>query len=284
MNNNNDDDILTSDFRKIETLEKIFERLRDKDTGCPWDKVQTHDSCMQCLIEETYEVVDALSLNNPQMMREEFGDLLLQIMFHTQMEREKGNFTIYDVIEDLAKKLVRRHPHVFKHDEKANSVNDVFKIWEKAKTKEAQDNNQVLKHTLDKVPASFPPFLKAYKYGSKTSKLGFDWKNADDAFLKIIEEMEEVKEEAKKDQSVLENKEALKEEVGDLLFAVIQYIRKLELNPDEVLANACKKYKSRFDALEDLAKKNLQEYTLEELEELWQQAKKCTKVVNKNAI
>ena len=271
MNNKNNEDILNSDFRKLETLEKIFERLRDKETGCPWDKVQTHDSCMQCLVEETYEVIDALSQNDPEMMREEFGDLLLQIMFHTQMEREQGNFDIYDVIEDLGKKLVRRHPHVFRQDVNASCVSDVWKIWEKAKSKEAEDNNKVLKHTLDKVPTSFPPFLKAYKYGSKT-----DWNNADEAFLKVKEEIREVEEEAIKNKK-FNNKEALKDEAGDLLFAVIQYIRKLELNPDEVLNNACKKYKSRFDTLEDLAKKPLNDYTLDELEELWQEAKKIKK-------
>ena len=276
MNNKNNEDILNSNFRKLETLEKIFERLRDKETGCPWDKVQTHDSCMQCLVEETYEVIDALSQNNPEMMREEFGDLLLQIMFHTQMEREQGHFDIYDVIEDLGKKLVRRHPHVFRQDVNASCVSDVWKIWEKAKSKEAEDNNKVLKHTLDKVPTSFPPFLKAYKYGSKTSKLGFDWNNADEAFLKVKEEIREVEEEAIKNKK-FNNKEALKDEAGDLLFAVIQYIRKLDLNPDEVLNSACKKYKSRFDTLEDLAKKPLNDYTLDELEGLWQEAKKIKK-------
>ncbi|MGI6681334.1 MAG: nucleoside triphosphate pyrophosphohydrolase [Bdellovibrionota bacterium] len=264
----------TEDLRSIKALETIFEKLRDPKTGCPWEKTRTHETLKQDLVEETYEVLDALEQNDPSMLKEELGDLLLHIIHHTEIEREKNNFSIEDVIEELAKKLIRRHPHVFTTDIKANTPLEVLENWEKIKAKENIDNKKTYEHTLDKIPNSFPPFLRAYKQGITASRLGFDWNNANDVLEKISEELEEVKTEAKKDLSVKENQDTLKEEIGDLLYATIQYIRKLNFCQEEILNNACKKFKKRFDKLEDLATKDLGKYSQEEFDKLWREAKK----------
>lgn len=262
--------------KNLNDLKNIIFHLRDPQNGCPWDKVQTHSTLKKNLVEETYEVIDALDLNDPFKIKDELGDLLLQIMFHTQIESEKNNFSIDDVIDNLSQKMIRRHPHIFPSKDfnvTAKDPNDVREIWDKVKNKEKKDTNTETRYLLDQIPSSFPPFLKAYKLGKKASSVGFDWENSDDILKKIDEELLEVKEEAKKGKDRIE---FLADELGDLLFVTIQYIRKLELDTDDVLERACKKFKNRFNIVEDLAVSGIKNYTEQELDNFWNIAKEKT--------
>ncbi len=261
-------------MKNLEKLNEIVGRLRDPENGCPWDRVQTHESIKRNIIEEAYEVVDAITSNDPEKMKEEFGDLLLQIVFHTQIEEEKGNFNIDDVLTTLCEKLIRRHPHVF-NNEHANDISEVRKIWNKEKDKEKDKAHIDRHHVLDDIPLSFPPFLKARKYGERACKINFDWRTPEGALEKIQEELTELKEEAKKGSSNMQNIIA---ELGDVMFATVQYARKLEVNNEEVLNLTCEKFRKRLSVLEDLA--NGRDYfkmTDDELDELWEEAKKILK-------
>ncbi len=259
--------------KNLTDLKEIISHLRDPQNGCPWDKVQTHKTLKKNLVEETYEVIDALDLDDSEKIKDELGDLLLQIMLHSQIENEKNNFSIDDVIDNLSKKLIRRHPHVFSSkdfDVTASSPEEVTKIWDTVKDKEKKDTHTETPHLLDQVPASFPPFLKAYKFGKKASSVGFDWQTENDVLKKIDEELLEVKEEAKFGK---ERIEFLANELGDLLFVIIQYIRKLKLDTDDVLERACKKFKNRFNIVEDLATNEIKTYSEQELDNFWKIAK-----------
>ncbi len=259
--------------KNLNDLKDIIAHLRDPQNGCPWDKVQTHSTLKKNLVEETYEVIDALDLNDPFKIKDELGDLLLQIMLHTQIESEKNNFSIDDVIDNLSQKMIRRHPHIFPSKDfnvTAKTSEDVDRIWAKVKEKEKRDTKTETVHLLDQIPSSFPPFLKAYKLGKKASQVGFDWETEDDALKKIDEELLEVKEEAKKGKDRIE---FLAGELGDLLFVTIQYIRKLELDPNTVLEKTCKKFKNRFNIMEELATKGIENYSPKELDDFYNIAK-----------
>lgn len=261
-------------MKSLEKLEEIVEHLRDPEKGCPWDRVQTHESIKRNIVEETYEVIDAITSDDPEKMKEEFGDLLLQIVFHTQIEKEKGNFNIDDVINTLCEKLIRRHPHVFGSEE-ASNPDEVLKIWNKEKDKEKDKAHIDRHHVLDDIPLSFPPFLKARKYGERACKINFDWRTPEGALEKIKEELDELMKEAKSETPNMDNVIA---ELGDVMFATIQYARKLKVNNEEVLNLTCEKFRKRLSVLEDLA--NGRDYfkmTDDELDELWEEAKKILK-------
>ena len=243
-----------------------MEKLRSPE-GCPWDRKQTHESLVPYLIEETYEVVDAIRKKDPENLKEELGDLLLQIVFHSQIAKEKGYFDVYDVIDTIAKKLVFRHPHVFGNREDIKSAEDVLKEWDKFKEKEGKKKDSL----LDGIPESLPAWERAYKLQKRAVKVGFDWKSFEGIREKMVEELSELSEALKEG-----NKEKLEEEAGDLLFMAINLVRFLGVNPELALSKANEKFEKRFRYMEERARKEgkkLEEMSLEEMERLWQEAK-----------
>lgn len=240
--------------------------------GCPWDIKQTHESIKKNLIEETYETIEAINQQNPDMLREELGDVLMQVVFHAQIEREKGVFDIDDVADENCKKLIERHTHVF-GDVKADSVDAALDNWDaiKRKTKGQKTTSQA----IDSVPREFPALMRAQKIQSKASKAGFDWKEVGGALDKLSEEIAELKEAMASGVS-----EAINEEFGDMLFAAVNVSRFLDLDAEQSLTDATDKFVARFKKVEALADErgvNMQESDLEVLDALWDEAKNAVK-------
>ncbi len=251
----------------FEDLISIMERLRSPE-GCPWDRKQTHKSLLPYLVEETYEVVDAVERGNDEELKEELGDLLLQVVFHSQIAKERGSFNIDDVIDSIAKKLVRRHPHVFGDRTDIRSEEDVNREWEKLKEKEGKKRESV----LDGIPKSLPALERAYKLQKRAEKIGFDWKSFKGIKEKILEELSEIEREMEKG-----NRKKLEEEVGDFLFMAVNLSRFLGVHPEVALRKANRKFEERFRFMERRAKelgRDLKEMNVNEMEELWQEAKK----------
>lgn len=250
----------------INSLLSIMARLRDKDTGCPWDIEQDFQSIAKCTIEEAYEVVDAIDRNHMGDLKEELGDLLLQVVFHSQMASEQGLFNFDDVVETLSKKLVSRHPHVFGEGE-AKSAEDVLGIWQAAKDKEEKAQRPQMS-ILDDVPVAFPSLLRTHKISKKAAKAGFEWDKTEDVIDKIIEELNEFRAEL-----ATGSREKQDEELGDVLFSVVQLGRHLDLDCEESLRKSNKKFYNRFSGMEAEAKlknKELKSLTSVEWEALWQ--------------
>lgn len=248
----------------LSRLRDIIAQLRDPKDGCPWDLEQTHSSLKPYLIEESYEVLDAIDQSDPKKLCEELGDVLLQIMLHSQLSSERAEFAIQDVIDSISDKIIRRHPHIFK-DTKVSSSKEVLQNWEKIK----QSERASTKGTLDSVPKSLPALLKAQRMGEKAARVGFDWQSSSDVKLKIKEEVQEFIE-AKDTQSEFNQEE----EFGDLLFSLAQYGRKLGYDCELVLSNAGEKFRTRFKTLESLCSpEQMKTMTQSELEKLWQKAK-----------
>ena len=259
----------------IERLHDIMTRLRNPETGCPWDRVQTLETLKPCVLEETYELLSAM--DHPEEKGnhvEELGDVLLQVMFQCVMAEEKGTFTFDDVANAISDKLVRRHPHVF-GDVVANDPGTVLKNWEQIKQ---QEHRRELRHSaLDGVPATLPALLKAQRTQEKAARVGFDWKDAAGPLAKIREELGELEEAvaAAADTSL---DPRVKDELGDLIFAVTNLARHLKADAESALANATGKFAARFRAVEAGAKeqgKNLKDMTLAEMDALWDAAKKA---------
>lgn len=242
----------------------ILDELREK---CPWDKVQTNESLRANTIEETYELSEAILNNDPNEIKKELGDLLLHIIFYAKIGEEEANFDIGDVCNSISDKLVFRHPHVF-GDTQADSPEMVEQSWEQIKMKEKDGNKTI----LDGVPASLPSLVKAYRIQDKVRNSGFDWNERRDVWDKVNEEMAELKVEVEKmDQDRMEG------EFGYLLFSIVNAARLYNINPDNALERTNRKFIKRFTYLENEAKqngRNLKDMTLEEMEEIWQQAKK----------
>ncbi|MFT9850313.1 bifunctional methyltransferase/pyrophosphohydrolase YabN [Aneurinibacillus sp. REN35] len=260
-----------------EALSRQFWRLRDivailrSPDGCPWDREQTHQSIRKNLIEETYEVLETIDDEDPDAMCEEMGDLLLQIMLHSQMAEEDGYFTVQDVIAGLNEKLIRRHPHVFGTSD-AQDADEALQNWEAIKKKEKQGKGKEEASRLDSVPRDLPAMLKAYKYQKKAAGVGFDWDKLSEVFDKVKEEWEELQE-AKTDEHRLE-------ELGDLLFVIVNVARFMKIDPEEALALANKKFYYRFSYIEKKvqeAGKTFENTSLEEMENWWQEAKRKKK-------
>lgn len=250
----------------ISNLLKVMERLRNKENGCPWDIEQDFKSIAKCTIEEAYEVVDAIDRNHMDDLKEELGDLLLQVVFHSQMAREADLFAFDDVVETLTNKLVSRHPHVF-GEGIAQSAEEVLNIWQSAKEKEEKSLRPKLS-ILDDVPVGFPSLLRAQKISKKAAKVGFEWQKTEDVIDKIIEELEEFRVELKAG-----NIQKQEEELGDVLFSVVQLGRRLDLDCEETLRKANNKFHKRFSGMEAEAKlnnKDLSSLSAEEWENLWQ--------------
>lgn len=237
--------------------------------GCPWDKAQTPPDLNAHLIEEAYEVVEAVDSRDPLWLQEELGDLLLQIVFHAQMASEANQFHMGDVIQSISDKLVRRHPHVF-GDVTVNGVQDVKTNWEKIKAEEKKAKGGD-KSLLSNVPPSLPALLKAYRLGDKASHVGFDWPNAEGILAKIKEEVAELEAEVKAN-----DKEKMSDEFGDLLFSLANMARSLKINPEDALRRTCDKFTRRFRLIEEKvasSRKKWEEFTLEELDAFWSEAK-----------
>ncbi|MFZ1323305.1 MAG: nucleoside triphosphate pyrophosphohydrolase [Ignavibacteria bacterium] len=250
---------LTDEF--VEFVE-IVKRLR---IDCPWDKIQTHLSLRRCLLEETYEVLEAIDENNPVELKKELGDLLLQVVFHSNIAEEENEFTLKEVIESETKKLIARHPHVF-GDVKVKDSDEVKRNWEMLKMKEGR------KSVIEGIPEQLPALLKAYRIQEKASKVGFDWKDEEPVFDKILEELEELKVNV---NSVKPQKD-IEDEFGDVLFSLVNFARYHKINPEDALRKTVSKFKKRFNKIEDFAKENdieLEAMSLEEMDAVWNMAK-----------
>ncbi|MEO2069099.1 MAG: nucleoside triphosphate pyrophosphohydrolase [Desulfurobacteriaceae bacterium] len=251
----------------FEDLLKIMETLRSPN-GCPWDREQTHESLVPYLIEETYETIDAIRDKNYENLKEELGDLLLQIVFHSQIAKENKAFSIEDVVDGIAKKLISRHPHVFGNRNDIKDAQDVLREWDKLKEKEGKKRESL----MDGIPKSLPSLERAYKLQKRAAKVGFDWESFSGIKEKLIEELSEIGEALKS-----KNKEKVEEEVGDLLFMAVNLARFLGVHPELALSKANEKFEKRFRKMEEFAKKEgkeLKDLSISDLELLWQKAKK----------
>lgn len=257
----------------------LQKRLRAPN-GCPWDREQTHQSLRPFLVEEAYEVLDALDSNDRQKFAGELGDLLLQIVFHAELAREAGEFDISDVIRAVHSKMVRRHPHVFGKTKARNSA-QVLKNWEQIKAEERAgeptEEKQNAESVLNGIPRGLPALLEAFQLSRRAANIGFDWQNAQGVVEKIDEEVHEIREAMKgahsksaKDQSEVEN------EIGDLFFAIVNLARFIGIDPEFTLKRANEKFKQRFQWMEQKAREKgsrLADVPRTEMEELWNESK-----------
>ena len=248
----------------IDRLKQIVQRLRSPD-GCPWDREQTHESLKPHVIEECYELIDAIDEKDDQGMQEELGDLLLQVVLHAQMASEEGRFDFDSVADVISEKLVRRHPHVF-GDTKLATSDAVLKQWDAIKRREKMDRASA----LDGVPHGLPALAKAQKMQSKAARVGFDWDDAEGSLRKVEEEIKELQQ--------AKTSEKLAEELGDLLFSVVNFARKSKLDAEELLQAATRKFCERFRKTEALAESrgfNFSSLTLTEMDQLWDEVKRA---------
>ena len=260
----------------IDRLHEIMTRLRDRQTGCPWDREQTLSSLKPCVLEEAYELLAAMDRPEDEANHiEELGDVLLQVMFQAVMAEEEGRFTFDDVANAVSDKLVRRHPHVF-GDVDAKDSAAVLRNWERIKQ---QEHRKEARHSaLDGVPAALPALIKAQRTQEKAARVGFDWKDAEGPLDKISEELEELKAEiaSRKSESPVDS-DRVKEELGDLLFSVCNLARHLKVDSESALEGTTAKFARRFRAVEAAAKssgRDLKDMTLAEMDELWETTKR----------
>ncbi len=255
---------------KLEAFSRLLDIVDNLREKCPWDRVQTAESLRPNTIEETYELADALLKDDKQNVCKELGDVLLHILFYSLIWSEKGGFDIADVCNLEADKLIFRHPHVY-GQVKAQSAQDVLQNWEQIKMKEKNGNKTV----LSGVPNALPSLIKAFRIQEKAANVGFDWEKKEDVWLKVKEELAELEEEFS-----LNNKENIKKEFGDFLFSLVNAARIYEIDPDTALEKTNEKFIRRFSYIEQCSKKmgkNLKDMTLEEMDSLWNEAKKQEK-------
>jgi ATP diphosphatase len=264
---------MLNDTPSIEKLRWIMSQLRDPDTGCPWDIKQNFDSITSHTLEEAYEVVDAIEQNDFTELNKELGDLLFQVIFYSQLGQEQGLFDFDSVVDAICEKLIRRHPHVFSQAE-LSSDEEIKANWENEKAKERQSkNNEDNLSILADIPNNLPALSQSAKIQKRCSHVGFDWDDIQDVFAKIEEEVLEVKEEL---DAETVNQEALGEELGDLMFAVVNLCRHAKQDPEKLLRQANRKFTKRFNGVEAQVKesgKAFTEHELAQLEEYWQQVK-----------
>lgn len=254
---------------RFEELKTIMTRLRGPQ-GCPWDREQTHRSLRPFLIEEAYEVLEAIDRGVPEQLQEELGDLLLQIIFHSQIARENGDFDVEDVIGGIVEKLKRRHPHVFGEHQVTDS-RDVVRRWERIKQRESGGKREARGSILSGVPRELPALLKAHRVQEKASRVGFDWDHIDQVFAKVEEELAEFRDAYRR-----RNRDEVEEELGDVFFALVNLARFLETNPEDALRRTIDKFIARFQHVESrLRDRGLepQEVGLKEMDRLWEEAK-----------
>ena len=256
--------------RDIRTLLEIMARLRDKETGCPWDIEQDFKSIAPYTIEEGYEVADAIQRGDMAALKDELGDLLFQVVYHAQMAKEDGLFSFDDVVQAIADKMVRRHPHVFGDQKDIKDADQQTEAWEghKARERDAKGHS-----VLDDVPLALPALLRGQKLQKRAGRMGFDWPEAKQVLDKIEEEIGELRKEMKAKAPAPEK---LKDEMGDLLFACVNLARKLGVDAEDALRGTNEKFIRRFRYIEDALKKQgkpIKDVTLGEMEALWQEAK-----------
>ncbi|HRW34390.1 MAG TPA: nucleoside triphosphate pyrophosphohydrolase [Thermotogota bacterium] len=251
-------------------LLNIMEQLRGE-TGCEWDKKQTHESLKPYAIEEAYEVSDAVDSGDVEELKGELGDLLLQTVFHAQIGSEEGLFDMYDVLKTVNEKMIRRHPHVFEDAEKFSYS---YKQWEDIKA--AEKGKQALSR-IGKINKALPALSMARRVQENAAECGFDWEQTEDALLKIDEELVELKDEIRHEKGIAANQARIEEEFGDLLFAAVNVARFLKIDPENALRKATDKFIKRFRQMEDLIKadeKVFEDQPLQTLDEYWERAKK----------
>lgn len=249
-------------------LVEIMKFLRAPN-GCPWDRVQTHESIRSNFIEETYEVIEAIDNKDSELLKEELGDVLLQVVFHSEMSAEENDFDINDVINGICKKLVVRHPHVF-GDVKAENSEEALRSWDNVKMTSKSQKKQ--SEAMVSVSKALPSLMRATKIQQKASKVGFDWDNANEALDKVVEETDELKDAINSGDCNLQS-----EELGDLLFSVVNVSRFLNIDSEKALYDACDKFTDRFKHLEELAEKrgiDIKTASIDELNSLWDEVKK----------
>lgn len=250
----------------ISELVKIMATLRSE-KGCPWDREQTRESLKPFIVEEAYEVLDAIDEKDPPALKEELGDLLFQIIFQCQVASESGEFTLDDVIAKISEKMVSRHPHVF-GDADIRTSAEVISSWNEHKKREGKQKESI----LEGVPKTLPALLQAHKLQARASKVGFDWERVDDILGKLDEEIDEFKKAF--DEQKLDE---IEDELGDLFFTLVNIARFIGLNPEEALRKTISKFISRFRYIEMSAKeqgRDLTDMSLEEMDALWDEAKK----------
>lgn len=256
----------------IDRLSEIIRVLREK---CPWDKVQTHESLRKGMIEEAYEAVEAIDNEDMPNLREELGDVLLQVVFHANLAEEEGQFDLKDVINEECEKMINRHPHVFLQETGNNdpkSIDKVLEKWENIKVKEK--NEQTCTSRLQRVPKALPALMRAFKIQKKAADVGFDWDDVSEALNKVDEERLELTECC---ECKTMSRQGIEEELGDLLFSCVNVARFLDVDPEQALNNTTEKFIRRFGYIEGQAEsigKNLTEMTLSEMDMLWEEAKK----------
>ncbi|MEE0930648.1 MAG: nucleoside triphosphate pyrophosphohydrolase [Acutalibacteraceae bacterium] len=236
--------------------------------GCPWDMEQDHHSIRQNFIEEVYEAIEAIDSEDKELLKEELGDVLLQVVFHAEMESEKNSFNIDEVADGICKKLIVRHPHVFSNV-KADTTDQVLKNWDAIKMKTKSQNSQ--SEVLKGISRSLPSLMRSQKLQQKAAKVGFDWDSVEGAMSKLNEELDELRDAIKENDNI-----HIEEELGDVLFSTVNIARFVHTDSEKALYNACEKFIRRFSKMEELAnEKNIKmdKVALDVLDELWEQAK-----------
>lgn len=264
----------TAVLEAVNNLIEVVAQLRSPDGGCPWDLKQTPETLIPYIIEEAYEVVDAIKRGDQKEIVEELGDLLLQVILQAQIAGEKQHFSMKEIAQGITEKLIRRHPHVFGNIEVKN-VEEVRKNWEEIKAKEKGETiekRQLLSYKLSRYARSNPPLIAGMKMTEKAAEFGFEWDNIEQVWGKFYEELKEFEEAVE-----TENKEHQKEELGDVLFTLINVARWYDLDPFEALQDTNQKFIKRLCLMEKFADRPLMDYTLEELDQFWDQAKKYLK-------
>ena len=250
----------------LQKLIDIMARLRSE-KGCPWDKEQTRESLKPFIVEEAFEVLEAIDEGTPDAIREELGDLLFQIVFQSRIGEERGEFTIADVIDSIAGKMISRHPHVF-GDKEVSSSGEVIANWDEHKKREGKQRDSL----LDGVPKAMPSLLRAHKLQSRASRVGFDWDKTEDVLPKLYEEIDEFR-----TALASGNQEEIEDELGDVFFVLVNISRFVGVNPEDALRKTISKFISRFRYIEMAAAdqgRTLSDMTLAEMDSLWDEAKK----------
>ena len=250
-------------YKNLEELISVIAKLRAPD-GCPWDREQTHQTLRPNMLEEAYEAVDAIDENDMAHLKEELGDVLLQVLLHSQIASEHGDFNIEDVAQELKDKLIHRHPHVF-GEVKVRNAQEVKKNWDILKAEEKTERKSI----MDGISRSQAALMSAQKISKRAVKVGFEWPDEESLYDCFYSEIEEFKQ-AKKEQ----NKEHMEEEFGDILFAAVNLARWNKIDAEQALLKANKKFEKRFRKMEELATKPLEEYSFQEYDNLWKQAKR----------
>jgi MazG family protein len=246
-----------------EEFVQLVETIRRIRRECPWDKEQTHESLRKYLIEECFEAAEAIDKKDPKRLKEELGDILIQVIFHSILAEEEGSFKLSDVLKETKEKLIRRHPHVF-GSRNLQTGEEVLKQWEEIKNEEGRDS------VLAGVPRDLPALLKAYRITEKAKAVGFDWERAEDVWMKVEEEIGELKE-------AIDKKERVEEEIGDIMFVLVNLSRHLGIDPESALRKATGRFIERFSQIEARAREkgiSLEEMSLEEMDDIWEEAKR----------